>query len=136
MKPKKSKSKTYDILGGGSKPRKGRYVGPGEGRAKSTTKVTATGPKVKHVSETQPKPKVVRRAKVQKSGYDPLGGQRDPKKPKPQVTKVRPTQQPPKQRQITDLKKWLASERTRMNKEMLKKSRERAARIAAAAKKK
>jgi len=148
-KPKPKKSKPYDILGGPEQRGK-KYIGPGEGRP--TKKATAK-PKPKPRQRTSAptlepglaaatkrsqggtKKPTPRKARLNKSGYDPMLGPRPIEKAKPRRP-PRQTQQPPKQKQVDDLIKWLASERTRMNKERLVKSRARAARIAAAAKKK
>ena len=51
---KRKNNKPYDILGG-SKPRTGKYIGPGEGRP--TKKATAKKTTVKHVSQIKAKPK-------------------------------------------------------------------------------
>ena len=107
-----------------------KYIGPGEGRSVPP--------------RSKPKPKAQRNESFD---MNPLGGTKSKvvAKPKPRKTKVqeglRMAGAPKlatitKKQQVAKLNTWLAKERKRMNQEMLSKSRARAARIAAAAKKK
>jgi hypothetical protein len=107
---KRKNDEPFDIFGypqvGRPKHVPGKYVGPGEGTRKKVTPKPKPK-KVLHVSQIKAKPKVIpkakrnesfdmnplggakpkvvakpkpRKAKVQKSGYDPLAGQRIPAK--------------------------------------------------------
>jgi hypothetical protein len=121
-----------------SKPKQGKSAPTLEPELEAATKRSQGGPAKPTVKKTVVKPVVkkstARKAKVQNGEYDPLAGPRAPKAKPPRPP--RQTQQPPKQKQVDELIKYLEKARKRMNEERLVKSRARAARIAAAAKKK